>query len=114
MLKFFLERVEGEFDRNLTEASVTNYRIIIVDKQDHKKSTYLDGSMDYQLKIGFQSTYFIKIDHFLNHEYSTSQGDTFLVRFYFDINTQLPLTSVEIQQQYSLSHEIRHEPVDPF
>ena len=32
MLKFFLKRVEGEFDRNLTEASVTNYRIIIVDK----------------------------------------------------------------------------------
>ena len=110
----FLKRIEGEFDRNLTEASVTNYRIIIVDKQDHKKSRYLDGSMNYQLKIGSESTCFMKIDHFLYQKHSTSQDNTLLVRFYFDINTQPPLTSMETLQQYSLSHKIRHEPVDPF
>ena len=108
-LQFFLKRVKGEFDRNLTEASVTNYRMIIVDKQDHKKSTYLDGSMNYQLKIGSESRCFKKIDYYLH---STPQDDTFLVRFYFDINTQPPLT--ETQQQYFQSYEIRNEPVDPF
>ena len=113
-LQFFLKRVEGEFDRNLTEASVTNYRIIIVDKQDHTKSTYLDGSMNYQLKIGSKSTYFKQIYHSIIEEYLTPQDDTLLVRFYFDIYTQPLLTRMETQQQYSLSHEIRHEPVDPF
>ena len=111
MLNFFLERVKGEFDRNLTEAFVTNYRMITVDKQDYKKSTYLDGSMNYQLKIGSESRCFKQIHYSL---YSTSQDDTLLVRFYFDTNTQPLLTSMEARQQYSLSHKIRHEPVDPF
>ena len=113
-LQFFLKRVEGDFDRNLTEAFVTNYRIITVDKQDHTKSTYLDGSMNYQLKIGSKSTYFKQIYHSIIEEYLTPQDDTLLVRFYFDIYTQPPLTRMETQLQYSLSHEIRHEPVDPF
>ena len=113
-MDFFLKRVEGEFDRNLTEASVTTYRIITVDKQDQKESRYLDGSMNYQLKIGSESRCFKEINGFIIDKHSTSQGDTFLVRFYFDINTQPPLTRMETQQQYSLSHEIRHEPVDPF
>ena len=113
-MNFFLKRVEGEFDRKLTEASVTNYRMIIIDKQDHKESTYLDGSMNYQLKIGSKSTCFKEINGFIIDKHLTAQDDTLLVRFYFDIYTQLPLTSVETQQQYSLSHEIRHEPVDPF
>ena len=110
-INFFLKRIKGKFDRNLTEASVTYYKIIIVDKQDYKESTYLDGSMNYQLKIGSESSRFMEIDFYF---ISTPQDNTLLVRFYFDINTQPPLTSMETQQQYFQSYEIRNEPVDPF
>ena len=70
--------------------------------------------MNYQLKIGSESRCFKEISRFIIRKRLTPQDNALLVRFYFDINTQLPLTRMETQQQYSLSHEIPHEPVDPY
>ena len=73
----YLKRIEGEFDSDLGLAYITHYRVIKVNKQDYSESECVEGTMNYQLKIGTKSTAF-GIKHIGMYRH--------LLIFYFDIN----------------------------
>ena len=87
ILYFYLKRTEGEFDKNLGLAYITHYRIIIVNTQDYNESEYKEGRMNYQLNFGTKSEMIELQRHFYKH---------ILLRFYFDINSNNPLKSLDV------------------
>lgn len=89
-IKFNLRRIAGEFDKSLGEASITHFRVIIVERQDFNKSYYLDGAMNYPLKIDTDSEN-------VAFQYFTATS-RFTFRLYFDVNTAKPMLWLE--QQY--------------
>ena len=93
-LHFTVKRLEGKFDKQLGIASITQYRVIIVDKRDNTKFHYEDGPMNYQLTIGENSEILYTLPEQINNKYLTTDK-SMLVRFYFDINSQPPLGKVE-------------------
>ena len=93
-LCFCIEKIEGKSAKRLGKAAITHYRVIIVDKQDYRKSHYEDGPMNYQLKIGGNNNEFYSMDNDIYKRYLTAEN-CISVRFYFDTNTQLPLPPIE-------------------
>ena len=89
-IQFRLKRIVGEFDKNLGEASITHYRVIIVERNDFDKSFYIDGAMKYLLKVGTESENVV-----LQYFRATNR---FTFRLYFDVNTAIPMAWLE--QQY--------------
>ena len=93
---FHLNRIEGEFDRNLGESSLKHYRIILVNETDYNKSHFRDGPMCYQLKIGKSSNQ-IDIHQCSFQQYLTANNSLFL-RLYFDSNIATPLKSLKYKE----------------
>ena len=91
-LCFSIKRIEGEFDKQLGIAFITQYRVILVNKQDYTKSYYTDGPMNYQLRIGKDSGCFHQMINLQQNIYQTIDKSLFF-QFYFDVNTLTPLTS---------------------
>ena len=107
---FYLQRVEGEFDRNLELAYITHYRAIKVNTQDYHRSQYQEGVMNYQLEIGTTSE---KIE-WSRCFYMQDQN---LAIFYFDLNRE-PLNSLEFHSSDrnppTISSAESHQPCDPW
>ena len=85
---FFIKRIRGEFDRNLEDASFTQFRAIVVDKEDAKESYYEEGPMNYSTMIGTEKFCFFEIQCSIFNTWLTPAGSLF-VRFYFDTNNPL-------------------------
>ena len=85
---FYIRRLEGEFDKHLRESSsITQYKIITVNKHDNTKSVFEEGKMNYPLKIGSQSA---NIDYHFSYSKKQScltPNKSLFLRFYFDTNT---------------------------
>ena len=82
---FYVNRIEGKFDRNLGLGSITHYRVITVNTRDYCEFGYNEGTMNYQLKIGTNSE--------MIEWYKSSRH--ILLRFYFDVDSN-PLRSLEV------------------
>ena len=91
---FSIERIVGEFDKQLGQASITNYRVITVNNQDPIKPLYEEGTMNYQLNIGGRREFYT-INYAVCERYFAG-GNSLRVRFYFEINTQPILRSSEV------------------
>ncbi|KAI6655571.1 Mitochondrial import receptor subunit TOM70-like [Oopsacas minuta] len=91
-LKFYLQRITGEFDNILGAAIITNYKVIIVNKQDYTKSHYEEGRLNYQLKIGVNSN-----DIYLESTWTSclTANKSLFIRFYFDVNNSVDLKSIK-------------------
>ena len=85
---FFIKRISGEFDRNLEDASFTQFRAIVVDKEDAKESYYEEGPMNYSTMFGTEKFCFFEIQCSIFNTWLTPAGSLF-VRFYFDTNNPL-------------------------
>ena len=79
---FYVRRIEGEFDKNLGLTYITHYRVVNVNQRNYSESEYQEGIIDYQLKIGTKSEE-IKLDILNGHP------SDILLRFYFDVNSNL-------------------------
>ena len=85
---FYLKRLEGEFDKHLRESSsITEYKIITVNKHDYTKSAYEEGKMNYTLKIGSKSA---NIDYHFSYSKKQScltPNNSLFLRFYFTMDS---------------------------
>ena len=111
-LRFCIKRIEGKFDKQLGKAAITHYRVIIVDKQDYRKSYYEDGPMNYQLKIGENSKVFCSIYDYTWGSYITADN-CLSVKLYFIINTQPPI-STELEDNATIFTTPKASDNDPF
>ncbi|KAI6658048.1 TNF receptor-associated factor 5-like [Oopsacas minuta] len=86
-LRFYLQRLPGDFDRFLGKAYITQYRIISINKQDITKSNIKDGILNYELCIGKDSEIFYSCYFFDYRDCITADNSLFL-RFYFEVNSE--------------------------
>ncbi|KAI6655626.1 TNF receptor-associated factor 4-like isoform X2 [Oopsacas minuta] len=93
ILQFYLKRIEGEFDDDLGQACICHYRVIIVNTQNYTKSHYKEGRMNFQLTFKMKSSNIFTASP-LSHNSYLIANNSLLLRFYFDINTTEPLTSL--------------------
>ena len=85
-------RIKGEHDKYLQDASITHYKLIIVDRTDFSQSFCQEGCMDYRLRSWKESEMFY---YFKVYSNLTQDKDSILVRLYFDVNTQKPLEKLK-------------------
>ena len=90
-LEFSIERIEGEFGKQLGKACITHYRVITVNNQDITKPLYEEGTMNYQLNNGEKGEFY-RMDNSVCEKYSAGDNPLIL-QFYFDINAHPILTS---------------------
>ena len=110
-VKFSIERIEGEFDKQLGKACITHYRVIAVNNQDTTKPHYEEGTMNYQLNNG-EKREFYGMDNSVYETYSAGDN-TLILQFYFDINAHPILKSSEVMRSFSIKIE-PEEDRDPF
>ena len=83
ILKFALERIEGDNDNNLGTAAITECRKVWIDRNNPSESIFESINLDYELEIGIRS------DAFGATRIPKSENSP-IFRFYFDIdNSQL-------------------------
>ena len=89
---YSINRIKGEHDKYLQEATITHYKLIIVDRTDFSRSFCQEGSMDYRLRSWKETEmfYFFKVYSDL-----TQDKSSILVRLYFDVNTQKSLEKLK-------------------
>ena len=85
-------RIKGEHDKYLHAATITHYKLIIVDRTDFSRSFCQEGSMEYQLRSWKESEMFY---YFKVYNDLTQDKNSILVRLYFDVNTQKPLEKLK-------------------
>ena len=100
---FTLRRVKGQFDTKLGKASITTYRIVLVNQSDVTESYASQGEVNYDLTVGKYSG-ILEFGTITWIEYYSclTEEKSMLMRLYFEVNSSKPIFKM-------ISHQLVYE-----